>query len=153
MMNNINNEVGIRIKKIRKLLNLTLEQFGKSISTSPNYIWMLEKNDKPINDRYIKLISITYNVNEKWLKTGEGEMFISSLMPDEWIEKIIKKYKKLNPIFQKYIDGEIDRLLTLQNKGHKHYQEISVNKIDYDEEKMVASKDEQVENEDFDNIP
>lgn len=79
-----------RIKEIRRSLNLSQSEFGERINLSQNYIWMIEKGDRTPSDRTISDISREFNINESWLRTGEGEMMrpvsrdeeISSFMGD-----------------------------------------------------------------------
>lgn len=80
-----------RIQIIRKNLSLTQEEFGARIGgLSRNYVWMLEKGDRIPSDRTINDICREFNVQEKWLRTGEGEMFVP-VTRDEEIEIFIGK--------------------------------------------------------------
>lgn len=64
-----------RISLIRKESGLTQEEFGAKVGgLSRNYIWMIEKGDRVPSDRTISDICREFNVNEEWLRTGEGEM-------------------------------------------------------------------------------
>ena len=67
--------MGERIKAIRKALGLTQQEFADRIGVKPNTVSQYEigRND-PI-DAVISLICREYNVDEVWLRTGEGEMF------------------------------------------------------------------------------
>lgn len=64
-----------RIKKLRKTLDLTQREFGERLgikgSTIANY--ELGRNE-PI-DAVLSLICREFNVNDEWLRTGNGEMF------------------------------------------------------------------------------
>lgn len=75
--------MGERIKELRKALNLTQKEFGERIGVKPNTIGTYEigRND-PI-DAVIGLICREFNVNETWLRTGEGEMFTQITMEDQ----------------------------------------------------------------------
>lgn len=65
-----------RISLIRKKAGLTQEEFGEKVGgLSRNYIWMVEKGERVPSDRTISDICRIFNVNENWLRTGEGEMF------------------------------------------------------------------------------
>lgn len=78
-----------RIAQIRKEVGLTQEDFGKSIGgLSRNYIWMIEKGERIPSDRTISDICRIYGVNEHWLRTGEGEMFIP-ITRDEQIAEFV----------------------------------------------------------------
>lgn len=64
-----------RIKALRKFLNMTQEEFSKQIGLSRNFIAQVEIGTKVPSDRTITDICREYNVNEDWLRTGNGEMF------------------------------------------------------------------------------
>lgn len=70
-MNNMND----RIKEIRKSEGLTQVEFAKRIGLSRNYIGLIEIGKRAPSDRTIFDICRVFSVNEKWLRTGEGEMF------------------------------------------------------------------------------
>lgn len=76
-----------RIALIRKEAGLTQEEFGAKVGgLSRNYIWMVEKGDRVPSDRTISDICRIFNVNEKWLRTGEGEMFKPKSRNEELME-------------------------------------------------------------------
>ncbi len=64
-----------RIKKIRKELNLTQQEFADRLSVSRNNIGSYETGRYP-SDAVISLICREFNVNEHWLRDGTGEMFV-----------------------------------------------------------------------------
>lgn len=63
-----------RIAKIREANKLTQAEFGERIKVSQNYVWMLESGRRTPADRTIDDICRVFNVNEHWLRTGEGDM-------------------------------------------------------------------------------
>lgn len=65
-----------RIKKIRKELDLTQQKFGERIGVKGNTIAQYENGRNEPIDAVISLICREFNVNEEWLRTGKGEMFI-----------------------------------------------------------------------------
>ena len=68
--------IGERIKKLRKGLDLTQQEFANRIGIKRNTIAKYEtKRGEPI-DAVISLICREFNVSERWLRAGEGEMFI-----------------------------------------------------------------------------
>lgn len=67
--------MNIRIAEVRKAVNLTQEKFAAQLGLSRNFLWMIEKGDRVPSDRTIADICREFNVNEDWLRTGEGEMF------------------------------------------------------------------------------
>ena len=74
---------GERLREIRKTLNLTLEKFGEKLGVGKTAISKLEKGENSITDQMAKSICREYSVNENWLRTGEGEMFIKMTRNDE----------------------------------------------------------------------
>ncbi len=80
--------IGERIKKIRNEKKLTLVAFGKLIDMTDSNISRMEKGQRPVTDRTIKLICNEFSVNEEWLRTGEGGMFIQ-VSHDEKIMKLM----------------------------------------------------------------
>lgn len=71
--------VNQRIKQVRQALNLSQAKFAKEISISNGYIAGIELEKRNVNDRLIKLVCITFNVSEHWLRTGNGDMFEEQL--------------------------------------------------------------------------
>lgn len=64
-----------RIKKLRKALDLTQQEFAKRIGSVQNTITGYETGRRVPSNQVISLICKTFNVSETWLRTGEGEMF------------------------------------------------------------------------------
>lgn len=64
-----------RIAFVRKSLGLTQEKFAEQVGLSRNFMWMIESGTRVPSDRTISDICREFNVNETWLRTGEGEMF------------------------------------------------------------------------------
>ena len=66
---------GERIKEIRKSLNLTMEKFGGRLGVGRTAISNIENNNRNLTDQMAISICREFNVNETWLRTGEGDMF------------------------------------------------------------------------------
>lgn len=64
-----------RIKKLRKMLDLTQREFGERIGVKGNTIAQYELGRNEPIDAVISLICREYGVSEEWLKNGSGEMF------------------------------------------------------------------------------
>ncbi len=102
-----------RIKQVRQTLNLSQAKFAKAISISNGYIAGIELENRNVNDRLVKLICITFNVSENWLKTGDGNMF--DQQPNQLLERASATFQELKPEYQEYILKQIDQLLAIQN--------------------------------------
>lgn len=77
-----------RIKKIRKELDLTQQEFADRIGVKRGGIANYEIGRNEPTDSVISLICREFNINEDWLRTGEGEMFIKQTR-DEQIASFI----------------------------------------------------------------
>lgn len=77
-----------RIKKIRKELDLTQQEFADRIGIARGNIAAYEVGKNAPSDSVMSLICREFSVNENWLRTGEGDMFME-LSRDEQIEEFI----------------------------------------------------------------
>ena len=101
--------VNERLTLARKTLNLTQRDFAEKISVATGYVSSMEIGNRKVNPRVMKLVSVIFNVNIKWLETGEGEMFYTDT--EKEIEEIIGLYKRLNPFFKKFIIRQLHDLI------------------------------------------
>ena len=106
--------VSQRIGEVRKTLGLTQQKFADELKISQTHANALELNTRIIHDRYIKMICLTYGVNEKWLKTGKGTMFEEG--SDYKLEEVISNFKKLDEHLQDYVLKQIRLTLEYQDK-------------------------------------
>lgn len=67
--------IGERIKKLRKHLDLTQQKFGERLGIKGNTVAQYELGRNEPIDAVLSLLCKEFNVNENWLRTGEGEMF------------------------------------------------------------------------------
>lgn len=68
--------LGERIKQVRKEKNLTQQALGECIGVKQNTIALIESGKRNTSDQLLISICREFNVNEEWLRTGKGEMFI-----------------------------------------------------------------------------
>lgn len=96
-----------RLKELRKTLKLTQEEFGKRIGSVQNTITGYESGRRTPSDPVIFSICREFNVNENWLRTGEGQMFLeinedsfakaAALLSDDiFIKSLLIEYLKLD---------------------------------------------------------
>jgi transcriptional regulator with XRE-family HTH domain len=100
-----------RIRHIRQTLKMSQVEFAKAIHISNGYIAELECEHRKVNDRIIHLISLTFGVNERWLKTGEGDMFFKAF--GEKLQRMVSLFNELPPKFQDYVMQQIEQLLNV----------------------------------------
>lgn len=67
-----------RIKKLRRSLDLTQQEFADRIGVKRNTIANYEIGRNVPIDSVLALIVREFHVNEMWLRSGEGEMFAPS---------------------------------------------------------------------------
>lgn len=72
-----------RIKELRQALGLTQQVFADKAGTSRANIAGYETKKSVPSDAVISLICEKFNVNENWLRTGAGEMFLPITRVDE----------------------------------------------------------------------
>lgn len=76
------NSIGERITALRKSMDMTQEEFASAICMSRSNLSNIEKDRFTITDRVIATICVRFDVNEDWLRSGDGEMF-RTITPDE----------------------------------------------------------------------
>lgn len=89
-----------RILKVRKSLNLTQEEFATQIGLQRSSLSVIENGNAPVTERTIIAICSKFNVNEKWLRSGEGEMFN---ITDKNYEEFFDIFKDLNSVLQDFL--------------------------------------------------
>ncbi|WP_251210197.1 helix-turn-helix domain-containing protein [Acetatifactor aquisgranensis] len=72
-----------RIKKIRKELDLTQQEFADRIGIKRGGVANYEIGRNIPIDSVISLICREFNVNEQWLRDGTGEMFIEQTRDEQ----------------------------------------------------------------------
>lgn len=75
-----------RIKELRKKLKISQKVMAEKLNLSENYIFLMERGDRQPSDRTILDICREFNVNEQWLRTGEGEMEIKRTRNEELLD-------------------------------------------------------------------
>ena len=110
-----------RLKKLRKALDLTQQEFADRIGVKRNTIATYEIGRNTPLDAVIASICREFNVSETWLRTGEGEMFLPSPngVLDELVQKyglstrgkvIVEKFLDLNPDIQEAVAVYIEEV-------------------------------------------
>ncbi len=65
-----------RLKKLRKALDLTQQEFADRIGSKRNTVAKYETSANTPSAAVVSLICREFNVNEEWLRNGTGEMFL-----------------------------------------------------------------------------
>lgn len=95
-----------RIKYLRKeVLHLTQQEFSEALNISRSNMGNIETGQISLTERVISDICAKYNVNETWLRTGEGEMFKPKPPEDEvgyYVEELLENDD--NPLYRVIIE-------------------------------------------------
>jgi len=101
-----------RVFAVRKALGLNQKEFAQQLGMNRTTLSMIEVGDNALTEKNIKLVCMTFNVNQNWLRTGKGEMFASSPYEKEFFDI----YSNLPPELQKALLRLAKDLLATQNK-------------------------------------
>jgi len=82
--------IGERIKQIRKESKLTQEEFANALGTKRGNISKYEIDENSPSDAIVTLLKDRFNVNEVWLRTGEGDPYLKKSRNEE-ISEFIKQ--------------------------------------------------------------
>ena len=87
------NHLNERINYLIKSLGMKKTAFAEKLNVSQAFVSQLCLGVKQPSERTIQDICTKFNVNEEWLRTGNGEMFIRLSRNDE-ISKFVGKLMK-----------------------------------------------------------
>ncbi len=87
----MDSNINQRIRQLRKDLGFSQKELGDRISLKHGAISRIEQTGVTVTDQNIRLICDTFNVNEDWLRTGEGEMYESN--DDTLLKQLAAEYK------------------------------------------------------------
>lgn len=104
--------VNERIKELRKALGFTQQEFAEKIGIKRNTVAQYEMGRNQPIDTVIALICREFNVNEDWLRYGEGEMFRQQSRNDELTAFMGDLLKNEAPDFRARLVSVLARLDT-----------------------------------------
>lgn len=100
-----------RIREVRNAKGLTQTEFGKRIGFSRPMVANLEGEGRTeIKDHVIHLICKEFNVNEEWLRTGNGEIFKEKTVKEELVELTDKLLSEESTSFKNRLVSALARL-------------------------------------------
>ena len=101
-----------RIKELRKNKKLTQAEFGKRIGVKGNTITTYENGSRVPSEAVIKSICRVFNVNEEWLRTGQGDPYIQLSRDEELAQFFGEVMKGEDPDFRRRLLSVMSRLTT-----------------------------------------
>ncbi len=105
---------GERVKEIRKALGLTLEKFGNEIGLKKNSVSQIENGVNELTEANLMAICRAdwhgNLVNENWLRTGDGKMFLSPTREDEIAKMTSNLFKEEESSFKSRLILALSRL-------------------------------------------
>lgn len=112
-----------RIKELRKALKLTQQGFANALNISKSTIEAYEYRNVTVTDRTVNDICRVFHVNEDWLRSGEGEMFLAPTREDEIAEMTARMFKaedsdyrfQLERILNTVDDEQMEALFNIAN--------------------------------------
>ncbi len=99
-----------RIKRLRKTLDLTQQEFANKIGVKRNTVGQYEIGRNEPTVTVISLICKEFNVNEEWLRNGTGEMF--KVLPNNALDALVEKYNLTHNdyiLIEKFINLKADK--------------------------------------------
>ncbi len=129
-----------RLKKLRKALDLTQQDFASRIGVKRNTVATYEMGRSSPSDSAVSLICREFNVNEDWLRNGgsDDDMFVKlnedeelamytqmllDSTTDDIVANMVKKficiYEKLDPDSKKILMNIADELIDSRNKNEQ----------------------------------
>lgn len=116
-----------RLKKIRKALDLTQQEFADRLKIKRNTVATYEAGKSNPSDAAVSLICREFNVNEDWLRTGEGEMFIEMTRDEEIAAFVAKTLHSEEDSFKKRF---ISMLSALDESDWESLEKIALLLVD-----------------------
>lgn len=127
-------DINKRLRELREKTGRTQEEWAKIMGLSRSGVTSIESGQRNVTDKHIKLLTVEpidgKYINEKWLRTGEGEMllpvleedemalYVSELLEDEGdnplytiIKEVMHTYSELSPKSQEVIRDAAAKLL------------------------------------------
>ena len=98
-----------RVKELRKSLGLTQEKFGERVGLKKSAISQIESGVNGVTDQLRLAVFREFNVNEDWLRTGEGSMFVEP-DEDEEIARFVGDVLSDKPDFRRRLISVLSRM-------------------------------------------
>ena len=98
-----------RIKEVRKARGLSQDEFGRRLGVTRGAVTNIELNKVEPKPLFVDLICREFDVNEEWLRTGAGPMFVEKSRGEELAE-LFGKVLAGDPDFRRRLLSAMPRL-------------------------------------------
>lgn len=144
------NDLGKRVKEIRNALKLTQEEFGSKIGLKRNSMSQIESGKNALTQQNIVAICKIFNVNESWLRAGEGDPFVKISREEELQRLIDESMKEESGEIRRRFATAVMRLTPEQIRRCTEWAKETFNLVDapsadQDPEERELTIDEKVE--------
>ena len=132
-----------RIRRIRDDKGLTRKEFGEKLGVTGDMINNIERGRAEVKEYIIKLVCKEFDVNENWLRTGEGEMYTNKMTEDQTAALLDQFGLKgiEAKIARAYLELDHDTRMYVINHFRKYIEdERSHPKEEVEEEKSYSPK-------------
>lgn len=92
-----------RLKEVREKLGLSQRDFAKRTDIGQSTLAMFETGSRIPKDIHINRICQEFNINEEWLRTGEGDMFFKPKVND-LVSRAAKLLGEKDPVFEAFVE-------------------------------------------------
>jgi len=103
-----------RLIAVRKNLGLKQIEFSEKLGITSAAISSIELGKSPLTEANIRLICLTFRVNEEWLRYGTGEMQDDEAALSDEEKKLLDVFRDLSPIDKKKVIEYTEERLALQ---------------------------------------
>lgn len=116
-----------RIVQLRKSREWTQDEFAEKMGISKNYVSLIENGKKKPSDRLISDICREFNVNEKWLRDGIGDMHD---IPDDEVASVVSELLEEDNPFYELIVGIMKTYQGLDSKSQELLRNLGKQLLD-----------------------
>ena len=117
-----------RVVQIRKTKGLTQIEFAEKLGFSQSNLSAIELGKIPLTEANIRLICLTFGINEEWFRDGTGEMTDDEALLSELEKKLLLLYRELDQKGKDMLIEYAKKLIEIQ--GAKETRKIVKEHLD-----------------------
>lgn len=132
------NSIGERIQVLRKSKKLTQADFGKMFGVTHAHISSIERGRENPSEMFMLFIIEKLDINESWLRTGQGEMYSISNFDTSTDSGNMTKFEMMNKNLVDYLGTIAGDELKIMVKIISYFQSSLMNGDFMENEKRMA---------------